>query len=157
MAEKKLIILAQIAEELNRQRIMWAIGGSLLLYLNGIVQEFNDIDIMIAEADIEKAKQVMLSLGTQAPPKQSAQYKTKHFYEFEMDGVDVDLMADFTVVRDDAEYYFPLEKEHIVGYAKINGATIPMQSVEAWRTYYERMDRVERIDRANSNYERFFP
>ena len=33
--EKKLEVLCRIAHSLNRGKVLWALGGSLLLYLKG--------------------------------------------------------------------------------------------------------------------------
>ncbi|MCY1714703.1 nucleotidyltransferase domain-containing protein [Caproiciproducens galactitolivorans] len=147
MAEisKKLTVLSQIAKELNRRQITWAIGASLLLYLKGMVQEFHDIDIMVAEADAEKAKKVLLSFGKLLPAGPKGQYKTKYFWEFDVDGVDIDMMAGFTIVHDGMDFYFPLEKEQINDYTEINGAVIPLQSLDEWRIYYKLMGRTDKI------------
>lgn len=55
--QHKLEILSQIAKKLNEGHVTWAVGGSLLLYFKGIVDEFHDIDLMggftITKADGE--------------------------------------------------------------------------------------------------------
>lgn len=58
--QKKLNVLSMIAESLNKNNITWAIGASLLLYFKGIANEFNDIDIIIDEKDVEKVKKILL-------------------------------------------------------------------------------------------------
>lgn len=143
---KKFIVLSRIAEELNRRNITWAIGASLLLYLKGIASDFSDIDMMIAESDVEDVKEVLLSFGQQKPANPNVQYKTKAFLEFEIDGVDIDVMAGLVIVNEGVEYYFPLEKDQIRDSAKINGTVIPLQSIEQWRTYYQLMGRTGKVD-----------
>lgn len=54
--QHKLEILSQIAKKLNEGHITWAVGGSLLLYFKGIVDEFHDIDLMVHADDAEEAK-----------------------------------------------------------------------------------------------------
>lgn len=143
--ENKLTVLSYIAEELNHKNVTWALGASMLLYFKGISPEFHDIDIMVDEKDVETLKQVLLSLGNLRPPKPNTKYKTKHFLEFNINGVDIDVMAGFTIVNEDHEYYFPLKKENIYDYTEIHGITIPLQSVEEWRKYYELMGRDEKV------------
>jgi hypothetical protein len=143
--EKKLFVLSQIAAELNRQHITWAVGASLLLYLKDIVQEFSDIDVMVSEADAEKAKKVFLTLGKQLPVYRNTRYKTKSFSEFSVDGVDFDVIAGFTVVHNGTEFYLPLEKEAIREYAEINGESVPLQAIEEWRYIYELMGRMDKV------------
>lgn len=148
--KKKLLVLSRIAEELNRQHVIWAVGASLLLYFKGIVQEFADIDIMISESDAEKVTKVFLGYGKQLPANPNKQYKTEFFSEFNVDGVDFDIIAGFIILHEGTEFYFPLEKDCIRDYAEINGTVIPLQSIEEWRNYYRlmgRTDKVEKIDR----------
>ncbi|WP_313186585.1 nucleotidyltransferase domain-containing protein [Lacrimispora sp.] len=141
----KLTVLARIADELNHKDVTWAIGASLLLYFKGIASEFHDIDIMIAEEDVEAVKDVLLSLGDIQQPDPNAKYKTKCFMEFHVDGVDIDAMAGFVIVNQDKEYYFPLKKETIKDSTEVHGIKIPLQSVEEWRKYYELMGRKEKV------------
>ncbi len=143
--KQKLMVLARIAEELNHNDVTWAIGASLLLYFKGIASEFHDIDIMIAEEDVETVKDVLLSLGDIQQPNLNAKYKTKCFLEFHVDGVDIDAMAGFVIVNQDMEYYFPLKKENIKDFTEVHGIKIPLQSVEEWRKYYELMGRNDKV------------
>ena len=47
--EAKLQVLARIARLLNEEEILWAVGGSALLYLKEIVSDFHDLDLIIDE------------------------------------------------------------------------------------------------------------
>ena len=78
----KLNVLYKIADLLNKEHISWAVGASLLLYLKGIVHEFNDIDIMVTESDVFRLKEILLSLGSLKSSKINSKYKTKYFFEF---------------------------------------------------------------------------
>ena len=142
----KLTMLSQIAKELNDKNATWAIGGSVLLYLKGVTSEFNDIDIMIAEEDVETVKEALLSFGKMQAPNPNLEYKTKYFFEFQVDGVDIDVMAGFIIMDKGKECYFPLNKEHIKDFTEINGIKIPLQSLEEWRTFYQLMGRVEKVN-----------
>lgn len=143
--EKKLAVLSRLARALNGRQAVWAVGASLLLYLKGKAPSFHDIDLMVAEADVGKAKEALLSLGTLQAPNPNAQYKTKHFLEFTIDGVEVDVMAGFCIVKDGAAHYFPLKKEDIQDAVYVNGELVPLQSLAAWRTYYQLMGRVDKV------------
>ncbi len=123
--DKKLDILSKIAEKLNEEKIVWAIGASLLLYIKGKTTEFNDIDIMVAEEDVEKLNKVLLTMGDLQQPNPNNLYKTKYFMEYLIDGIDVDIMAGFTIVKDNKEYYFPLKYNDIKEYTFVKGHKIP--------------------------------
>ncbi len=143
--EHKLTVLSQIAKELNQKNVTWAVGASLLLYVKGIVTDFHDIDIMVAEDDVNEAKAVLFSFGTMQPPNPNIAYKTKHFMEFIVEGVEIDVMAGFVIVNNNKENQISFEKEDIKENIKMNGVSVPLQSVEAWRTYYQLMGRSEKV------------
>lgn len=143
--EKKLGVLCRIGHLFNREKITWAIGASLLLYFEGITDSFNDVDIMVHEKDVVKAKEILLSFGKMCPPNPNSQYTTKHFYEFVVDGVDVDVMAGFAIIYEEKEYNCSLQEQQIVKYKEINGVNIPLQSVSLWREYYRLMNRSSKV------------
>ena len=62
--------LARIAAALNGAGITYAVGASLLLYLRGLADGFNDIDLSVLEEDAERAIGILQRLGTMAPPDQ---------------------------------------------------------------------------------------
>jgi hypothetical protein len=144
--KSKMMLLSQIAKELNRKNVTWAIGASMLLYFKGIVSDFHDIDIMVTEEEIEIVKGVLLSFGKMQTPKPNVRYKTSYFLEFQINGIDVDVMAGFNITNNDKEHHFPLKKEHIKDFTEINGIRIPLQSLEEWRMYYQLMGRDEKVD-----------
>ena len=148
--DKKLEVLTDIAYILNKNDIVWAVGGSLLLYFKGKTELFHDIDLMVSEDDVEKLKNLLLPLGKLAPPNPDEQYKTRHFLEFTIRDTDVDIIAGFVIVKDGKEYDCSLLPEQIEEYIQLNGETVPLQSLSDWRRYYELMGRtskVEMIDR----------
>ena len=148
--EKKLKVLSNIAHVLNEKNVVWAVGASMLLYFKGKTDFFHDIDLMVSEDDVEKLKEQLLPMGLFAPPKLDKQYKTRHFLEFTIDGIDVDVMAGFVIVKDGRDVDCSLFPEQIEEYIQLNGETIPLQSLSDWRRYYELMGRsskVEMIDR----------
>ncbi|MDD3573142.1 MAG: hypothetical protein PHP07_09390 [Eubacteriales bacterium] len=142
---RKLSVLSHIAGALNRQNIVWAVGGSLLLYLKGIAADFADIDVMVAEADAQTAKGILMSLGDIRPAHENAKYKTRCFWQFHVSGVDLDVMAGFAIMNEGQEYYFPLIKESVVDCAVVNEVRIPLQSLKEWRQYYGLMGRDEKV------------
>ena len=148
--EKKIDLLCKIANLFNEEEITWAVGASLLLYFEGITDNFNDIDIMVLEKDVVKAKSILLSLGKLCQPNLKSQYTTKHFYEFIIDEVDIDLMAGFGIVYDEKVYDCSLKEEQIIKHKEINDALIPLQSVELWREYYRLMKRDKKVEMIDS-------
>ena len=144
--DQKLKVLSKIAHELNKQKIVWAIGASLLLYFKGKTDHFNDIDIMVSEKDVNKLHETLSRMGKLSPPNPNKQYKTRHFLEYTIDGVDVDVMAGFVIVKDEKEYDCSLKQEQVAEFIQVNDEPIPLQSLEDWRRYYELMGRTEKVE-----------
>jgi len=117
----------------------------LLLYFKNSTDHFNDIDIMVSENDIEKAKEILLKVGELMPQSPNKQYKTRHFLEFVIDGVDVDVMAGFVIVKDGIDYECPFSQDQIAESIQVNGEDIPLQNLKDWRRYYELMGRASKV------------
>ena len=104
----KLKLLSDIADQFNKENITWNLGASCMLYLRGIVESFDDIDFMVKISDIEKVKEIMSEYAIPDIRIPTSKYKTKYFLEYNIEGVDVDIMADFIIVKDNIDYFFPL-------------------------------------------------
>lgn len=137
-------MLASIAEQFNRAGITWAVGASLLLYFKKRTDTFHDIDLMIMETDVEKAKEILSELGVLQPPNPSAQYQTRTFLEYVIDQTDVDVMAGFVIVKDGKAYDCALHREEITEEIEVLGQKVPLQSLELWSRYYRLMGREEK-------------
>ena len=144
--QHKLEILSQIAKKLNEGHVTWAVGGSLLLYFKGIVDEFHDIDLMVHADDAEEAKSLLMEMGELQKPAYENPYKADHFYVFLVEDVEVDLMGGFTILKADGEHRCFLRKEDICEKVLVDGEQIPLHSLTEWRRYYELMGRDTKVD-----------
>lgn len=143
--EEKLAVLEQIAHAFRKEKICWAVGGSLLLYFKGITRTVHDIDLMVWEPDIEKARRLLLTMGTLCPPRPQGSYRTRHFLEFVLGGVEVDVMAGFVILKDDQAWDCSLQPEQISEYLPLGGEVIPLQELSLWKKYYTLMDRQAKV------------
>lgn len=151
---KNLTVLSKIAHMLNENQVLWAVGGSMLLYFKGKTDHFHDIDLMVGESDIETVRSLLLSMGELSPARTDlqtvTQYKTRHFLEFTIDGVEVDVMAGLVIVKNGRDYDCSLFPEQVAEQIPLGEELIPLQALSDWRRYYELMGRaskVEMIDR----------
>lgn len=142
----KLDVLVLLAKRLNDLHITWNIGSSTMLYLRGIVDHFNDIDIMIKEEDAYLVVETLLSMGVLQDQKASDRYQTTNFYEFVVEDVDIDVIAGYKIVSDGVVHYFPLEEKHIDTYVMMNDTSIPLASMHDWLLYYRLMKRKDKIE-----------
>ena len=118
----------------------------MLLYLKGKTDVFHDIDLMVGEGDIEKVKSLLSSIGKLAPEDPDLHYKTRHFLEFNIDGIDIDVMAGFVIISNGKDYDCSLLPEQVTEHTLLNGEMIPLQALSDWRRYYELMGRTSKVE-----------
>ena len=116
-----------------------------MLYLREIVTEFNDIDIMVSVEDIHKVETIMSKYGSPIKREPNDKYKTTYFYEYEIDGVDIDIMAGFVIVSKDKDYEFAISKNEEYDIYNLKGVDIKLASVEEWYKYYQLMGRMSKV------------
>ena len=143
--EQKLKVLLKIAALFNASDMKWAVGASLLLYLKGYVEKFNDIDLLIYEEDAPKAKELMMKIG-ELQKLEGNHYKANHFYVFMVDGVEVDIMGTYIVTKDGIDYEIGLEKDARIEFITMGGQFVPLDSIPMWRRHYDVMGRQAKVD-----------
>ncbi len=130
-----------MAKKLNQKKISWALGASLLLYLEGYEISVADIDIIVAEEDHEKLLEI-LAPYPYTYMSSNPKYQTKHFYTVEVDGVDFDFMIGFRVRTKNELYVFP---HKVAKHIYIDETTIHLGSVSEWYLAYQAMDRDNKV------------
>lgn len=141
---QKIELLKKIALQFEKAHITWALGGSMMLYFKGIVPVFQDIDLMVADADAQTAQSILCGMGQMQPQTPNPKFRSKAFMEFVIDAVDVDVIAGFAIVSGDSVVDCSLQKEQIVERMPLGEACIPLQSPALWCRYYRLMDRTEK-------------
>jgi hypothetical protein len=136
--------LKRIASKLNSSGIMWAVGGSMMLYLRGRSTNVHDIDLMVDEGQVERAKEILEGMGKQKPDKDNGRFQTRHYHQFVIDGTEVDLIAGFVIVKDGVAHECPLLKKDITDRHDLEGTPVPLHSLSVWREYYALMGRTEK-------------
>ena len=138
MDDSNLAVLAKAAQALNKAGVVWGVGASALLYLLGLVDTYNDIDLIVAAEHETAARLALEGLGAQAQPPAppSATYETGSFVEYQLDGVDFDLLCDFTIRRKDATYRYPFGRERVAEWVDVQGVRAPLCPLEDWYVLY---------------------
>jgi hypothetical protein len=142
--------LISLAKDLNKHNIRWAIGGSLLLFFEGYDNSVADIDIIVHDDDYLLLLEMLKSYKyTYQSPNDK--YLTKHFFSLFSEGVDVDIMIGFKVVKEDHIYEFPF---HIEKEILLEDTTISLSSVDEWLTAYKAMNRIDKVLLIQANKKR---
>lgn len=134
-----LTVLSKIAKVLNQEKVTWAVGASVLLYFHQLVEKPNDIDVFVAIEDIEAADAALSQLGTKKTWEKSDDYASSYFYEYVIDGIDVDVIAGFKIKTPSGLYEYAFSADSIVDYKEVEGEQVPLTSLEDWYVLYQKM------------------
>ena len=129
--------LSYIGKKLNKEKILWGVGASMLLNHYGIIDKPNDIDILVSLNDIEKVDIILKSFGEKKVWEKEAAYSTKYFYEYKINGIDFDIMAGLTINHNEGIYRHIFDENSIFEIVRINGISIPLTSLEDWYVIYQ--------------------
>lgn len=152
--QKKLKVLAALARDLNESDILWAVGASAMLCLRGIVPDFHDIDLMVCEEDIDTAREILLRHGTLQPAAPDDRFGSRHFLEFDVAGVEIDLIAGFVVnAADGKQHVCPLLVEEVDACVDVEEEAVSLHSLNAWYRYYTWMGRKDRVKEIEDYFE----
>ncbi len=155
--DKKSVLL-KIARLLNKSYITWGLGGSMLLYYYGIVDDVNDIDILIDIRDLDKFEKVIKGYDFKHE-NGNEKYTTAHLFSVNLDGVEFDFLLDFRIKLQSGEYVFPFGKGMIERRFLLDGEMICLSFLKEWKNAYHAMNRETKyrlieayFDRNKQNY-----
>lgn len=141
--DKKIDLLCKIANTFNDRNILWAIGGSMLLYFQHLTEDVHDLDIMVEACDGIYASELLSSMGERLPVKKDERFGSKIFERFVIDGIDVDLIGDFSIFKGNQEYVFPIRKERLEE-MEFHQTKLYFERMEDWIERYRLMGREEK-------------
>lgn len=144
--------LSYIAEKLNEEGVVWGVGASILLHHYGLIDKPNDIDILVDLKDIEKADAILKSIGEKKKWEKTASYSTKYFYEYVVNGFDVDVMSGLKINHSKGIFEYTFDNNSISKLKCINAVAIPLTSLEDWYVIYQLIPNREAKVRLIENY-----
>lgn len=145
-------ILGSIGEKLNNSDIVWGVGGSILLEQFGLIEKPNDIDIFVDINGIGKADEIFKSIGQKKNWENATTYSTRYFYEYIVDGIDIDVMAGFAINHSNGVFEYIFDYNSISEFRLINGVSIPFTSLEDWYVIYQLIPNRESKVKMIENY-----
>jgi DNA-3-methyladenine glycosylase I len=154
VSETKLKALARVGKALKAENIRFGVGGSAMLYRNGLAADFNDIDLVVALEDAGKADEVLLSLGEYGNERSSGVFETAVFRSYEVDGVGVDMMAGLAIRSGEGVYRYDFREDSIRDLWPVYGTMLPFCALEDWCVLYHLMPGKEnKAERIKTHFE----
>lgn len=124
-------VLEKVVVCLQRERIHFGIGGSLLLAQHGLPVVPRDIDLVVALADAERAVQLLADIGTVVEQDKTSLYATEVFQEFIIEGIDIDLMSGLQIRHGEGVFIYPFDEQ------SIDSTGRPFMALIDWYVIYQ--------------------
>lgn len=152
--QKKLELLQRIAKELNHEKIEWGLGGSLLLFVRGITDQFGDIDLLVKDSEVLRVNRLLNKMGMLVPKEEDPIYHTKGFFQFEIDGVIVQVMSNLTVKYEDKLYTVPFDEFSIDKWEPFGQEKLPLMYLEDWYVIYQLIQRTPKVELLEEHFKK---
>lgn len=138
----RLVVLQKLVKAFTEANVKWAVSCSLALFLMGIVDNFHDFDLLVAPESFADLCQALDKIGTRKKfdkdPSRTGCFRSKDFAEYEVDGIDIDVICEFgfTTFGSVYQYHFDENDLKIIAVANLS---IPVIAAEAQYVFYAMM------------------
>lgn len=115
LKEKKAVLQALIRET-NRDNVVWALSCSGSFFFRGIMDDFNDFDIVVEESSIDGFVEIFERIGGVWEEKQNGKeryFDSRFFKSGKIGTVEFDVISVFTVTTYNTRYSYFFKKEDI--------------------------------------------
>lgn len=132
--------LFKIVNEFEKNGIRYGLACSMNLFLNGIVDEFHDLDFIIELSDTEKVKEVMEKIGAILKETGGNGYCESDVYmHFQLERVDIDIISGFRLLTFGTNFQYKFNENELLT-CYIKNFTIPLIPLEALYVLYYMME-----------------
>jgi len=139
-------VLKNLAEIFEANGVFWILSGSTSFYLQGVEITPNDIDVL---TDIDSAALIDALLQDYQIQKsaysETEKYRS-HFGVYELDGVRVEVMADFQYRLKNGDWS-EINHYHPTIFLNLGSSRIPVLSLEQELKEYRNLGRMETADK----------
>lgn len=139
-------VLKKIAQCFDDEKIAYGLGGSGVLVAYDILGEMNDIDLVVTLEDIHRAKKILDEIALLKTSGKNCIVEQEHCYVYELNGIDVELMANIHIRHNEGLYELPFNKKRVTYRMCIDNFMIPVMSLEDWFVIYNLIGRQDRVD-----------
>ena len=131
--------LETIAKAFNSASLNYVIGGSLVLYYNGLTKEVHDIDIIVNPKDFYIAHSILTYLGEEIPTQKSDIFISGKFSKFIINQQKIDMFSDFKIKHEEGIYKYHFDESPVVKFVRIGDEKLPIGALEDWLVMYALM------------------
>ena len=134
-------VLQKVCSSFNKTGIRYALSCSAALFLQGLVNDFNDFDILVHIEDIKQMEKSMENLGAEfLPTIQKSAFSSQYYREALFQNEHFDIIGNITVATFTKEYCYPVKVKECQ-YIAINGILdVPVIPIEASFLLYGMME-----------------
>ena len=130
-----------VVKELQKRNLSWALGCSMNLFFRGIVDDFNDIDIITNETSIKDLKETLEGLGAVLVGTGGNGYcESDYYYHFQLGRVDIDVISGFRILTYNSQYYYCYKKQQLDYFTVTDKLSINLYPLEAMYILYYMME-----------------
>ena len=135
-------VLEKVCSSFNQKGIRYALSCSAALFLQGLVDDFHDFDILVHIDDVNKMEEIMNQIGTELLPTiQKPAFTSPYYREALLQDEHFDLAGDITVATFNKEYCYPVQAKECQ-YISVEGLidVVPVIPIEASFLLYGMME-----------------
>ncbi|MGB7594867.1 MAG: hypothetical protein WBL80_04825 [Erysipelotrichaceae bacterium] len=137
--------LKEIANRFDENKIIWGLGGSCMMFLQGIDVDPRDIDLIVIPQDFALALRLLNESGTFEVHSPSGIFASEHFAQGTLMDSPVDLIAGFRIIADGQIIAYPFDDDRIIPVI-FDRMLIPCCLLEDWIPLYDAMDKHDKAD-----------
>lgn len=112
--EPRRKVLFQIIDEFNKQNIHFALACSSNLFFRGVVDDFNDFDIIFEKKDSDLISEIMTKLGGKLLGTGGNGFCESDVYlHYILDSIHIDFISGFRINTFGKSYYYDLSNNEV--------------------------------------------
>ena len=137
---RKLEVLLELVDSFRKNGVKWALLCSSQLFCKGVVDDFNDYDILVSNESVDGMKKSMKELNATSKERgDQTCFDSSMFERYQIKGIDIDVVADYTIVTFGKRYRYSYN-ENETEILSEQGVKIPLVSMETQFLLYRMME-----------------
>ena len=136
------LLLKKLCDTLAAEGITWGLGFSSSLFLRGIVDDFNDFDILVKVEDVNQLQKSLSKLGIRLNKQtpQKGVFTSPYYQQARKGSVEFDLIGDITINTFNTTYCYRVVPNDLEWLTLDGGIYVPIVPMEASIILYGMME-----------------